>query len=450
MLEKDYFKSQALFNLLIVCMLAVCLPCVVFASIGSFSEEQVKQLAAKYERSYLEADATLIGIKLIRKELSKRILDTLKTLESLEIKATDHNARMQALLHNDQGRFIAHDPNSPEYGLYLLLLEEPVVTLNEINEKQLQAFSLQEQIFLGQDGPEAGYLPNQETRDKITLLYHWAIKCEADFDGQIASLNQLVRWEPTEELDTAQALTLDQRVEVRKGRWERFRAIIRQMVEDDIRPEVKRLLYEVYKEVEYEKARLQAEILKEREDLDLAQQRQVHEITMQEDSFLLERKRKLFDEDLKTRQAELASKIKELEAARALEQALADLNINKIETDAARQQLIARAESKDVQLLLRPFIKKGYWQPNRYNKGLERSGISLDLIQKKYCLVHGIDGLKHLLALGTDPHNKERGPWTFPTRISRLTDEQFEQLKQARKYLIELGPTLVELGYLAQ
>jgi len=139
-----------------------------------------------------------------------------------------------------------------------------------------------------------------------------------------------------------------------------------------------------------------------------------------------------------------------LEAVRALKKAFADLRLNKLETVTALQQLIAEAESKEVQLLLRPFITPGYWQPNRPRRGYERSGISLTHIMQKKCLVRSPNGLKQLLALGRNPANKERRPWPFPKDISKLSPEQNEQLRQAQEYLIKLGPTLVDLGYLAE
>ena len=447
MFETAYIKRQILVT---ACLFALLLPAFGFAAVGSFTPEQVKELARKSERMRLEGEGALIGVKQVRQELIDRLLETQEILLTLEQKAVVHFNKMSALLHNEQGRILAQDPNLLAFYTYLQLKEKPVVTLYEIREKQLLLLSLQRKVLLGQDGPEVGYLPDQETRDQVTILFHWAKNCQEDFDGQVAALNQLIRWEPTEELDTSQGLTLDQKMEERKGRWDRIVGIIRPMAEEEVRPEVKKLLFEVYKDIEFEKGKLEGDITKAHEELSLARKRQGHEIVMQDQTFLLEKTRRLADEDLKRRQDDLDSQGRELQALRALHKAMVDNKLNILETRTARQQLIAKAESPDVQFLLRPFITPGHWQPNRSRTGFKKSGISLTHIRQKKCLMPTPNGLKQLLLLGRNSANKERYPWEFPKDVPRLTPDQRDQLERAQQYLIELGPTLVNLGYLAK
>ena len=198
MLKTNYIKSQAL---IVGYIIALCLPCVTFAMEGSWTPEQVKELARKSERVRLDAEGALIGVKQVRQDLINRVTVTQKMLLSLEQKAMAHFAQMSALLENEQGRLLAQDPNSLGYATYLRLKEEPVVTINQIKEKQLLLFSLQREVLLGQNGPEVGYLPKQEIRDQVNMLYLWVQPRQEAFDKQVSALNQLLRWAPTEEVE---------------------------------------------------------------------------------------------------------------------------------------------------------------------------------------------------------------------------------------------------------
>lgn len=446
MYETTYIKSR---TLIIACILTVCFPCIGFAGAAAMTEQQTQELFSQAKNTILQTDAALIGIKQIRQDLINSVMTTAEMLETMEQKATAHFKQIEALRESDQGKLLAQDPNSMGFAIFLLLYEEPAITVNEINEKQLLLASLQKQVLLGISGPEVGYLPKREIRDQVTLLEHWAKDRQKAFDDQIATLNRLLRRQPPERLDTSQGITLNDKLDKRNAVWDELVAIIRLMAEEEVKPEVKEILLELYKYVKLEEGKLRADILKGQEDLSLARKRQEHEIEIQDDTFLLERVRRLADQNLSKRRANLDNKTRELKAVQNLNQALANLRLNKLETETATQQLIAEAESPDVQSLLRPFITKGYWQPNRAKTGYKLSGMSLTFIKKQDCFSPK-NGLQKLLTLGTNPANSDRRPWTFPRKYNSLSHEQKEQLQRAQDYLMKLGPTLVDLGYLAE
>jgi len=447
MLKTTYIKSQVL---VVGCVIASCLPCDTFAMERLWTPEQVRELARKSERMRLDAEGALIGVKQVRQDLINRVMVTQEMLLSLERKATAHFRQMSALLENEQGKLVAQDPNSLGYATYLRLKEEPAVTVNEIKEKQLLLYSLQREVLLGQNGPEVGYLPKQETRDQVNQLYFWLEKRQEAFGRQVSALNKLLRWEPTVELDTSQGTTLYEKLDERRASWEELLAKISLLSEDEVRPEIQEIMLEVYKYVALEKGKLEADILKNREELSLARKRQDNKLAMQDQTFQLERTRQLADEDLAKRQDNLDNQLREFKALRALDKALADWRLNKLETKTARQQLIAKVESKDVQFLLGPFFGDSYWQPNRAFRGLRPTPVSLELLKTKNALATTSKGLKNLYIIGNNPNNRDRKPWAFPRDYNKLSSEQRDQLWQAQQYLIELGPTLVELGYLAK
>ena len=250
MSETTYFTRQIL---MVTCICALYFPLRLSASESSMSNKQIDALAADTEYTAVEAEAAIETVKQIRAELNQDIRTTHDILLSLQEKAMGHFQTLSDLLDSEQGKILAQDPNRSGYATYLRLQEEPAVTVNEIIAKQRRLLYLQGQISLGTDPDfDVGYLPKKEIRDEITNLLKWAEDTQEAFDGQVAALNQLLRWKPTRQLDVLEGPTLDQKVEERKGKWDRIMGILRLMAEDEVRPEVRQLLLEVYKDIEFE------------------------------------------------------------------------------------------------------------------------------------------------------------------------------------------------------
>lgn len=445
------FQMQSNTTMLAVILVTNC-SSLLFGASDLYQSQEAQDQAIDYLNKVFTHEEALLKIASIRKTYQMRIDETKKKLDVLEDMVSEYRVDVDALLTNDHGRLLAQEPNLPSFATFIRLYEEPAVTLSDIKIKQAQASFLDQSVSVGVDDRKVGYLLDIETQDEINRLRDWVNQKQTEFNGQLASLKLLTDPKLLYGRNLSQAKTLSEAVSDYQGRWEKFKSIAQQLARTQMSPEVQKVLVEVYKFVELENGKLQADIIKTQKDLRLARTRQENEIEMRNQEFQRLRVRRLADEDHLRREGDLDNQIREQRALRELANLLKQQVINKIEVDVERQRLIAEATSHDVQTLLAPFIRKSYWQPNnRMKQGYERSGMSYSGIKGARALNPTPQGLQNLLTLGTNPKNKDRGPWPWPRRIGFLrSEEQREDLRQAQDYLIRLGPTLVELGHLAK
>lgn len=126
----------------------------------------------------------------------------------------------------------------------------------------------------------------------------------------------------------------------------------------------------------------------------------------------------------------------------------------KHERDMAKQKLIERCKDAKVQQVLAPFLAEGYWQPQ--GRTTKKGPMSLKGLEAYGALASGDRGIVLLVKAVCDPDN-DRPKWGLripnePVKrsLERMTPEHIETANEAQRYLRELGPTLVELGMLAE
>lgn len=140
----------------------------------------------------------------------------------------------------------------------------------------------------------------------------------------------------------------------------------------------------------------------------------------------------------KARDAEIAH-AKEEEAAKALQ---------------AKEELIRRADSAEVASVLAPFLHSRDIQPEmaggslKLRKTFDSRPMSLSALQGIGALSTDLDGLKRLAKAGGD--RDLTGPrWSVYSQPYHWSESDKKMLQDAQNLLLELGPTLVELGKLS-
>lgn len=113
--------------------------------------------------------------------------------------------------------------------------------------------------------------------------------------------------------------------------------------------------------------------------------------------------------------------------------------------------LVEKCQENEVQDLLRPFLELGVWQPVRYRRGELRLGvpqpISLERLHRIGALEKTPRGRRVLDWVAVNGKDELRFRWPYRTRAWH---HEVEFLTRVQDLLLELGPTLVSLGYLSE
>ena len=403
--------------------------------------------ARERAREYLTRDDLLLQLQQVRRNLRDIAQENLSLIQQLETQANQHPDRLRVLLHRDDGKRLLRDPVS--FMIYVQFDTDPAVTLAEVRRKRDEASSLIERAELGPEGRlEVGYLPTPETQNQIHALNHWAQDRLLRLQAQMDSLDTIVRRNTSTE-DVSGAKTLAVALAEYNALWSEVLAQSKILGQQLAQGQKQQILIEANKLVELDRAEAEAHRIQAESDARLAEQKQDYELRLARQKTNLDAERQRAEEALQQQIDDLRNDLRLAQAQRELKNVDNDRQIEGIRYETERQRIIAELNSPEYQALLGPFIHKGYWQPNRANRGDEQSGISLQLLRKQNCFAPGTQGLQNLLTLGTNRANKERGPWTFPVRLQRLSPEQQEQVQKAQDYLRDYGALMVELGYLA-
>lgn len=157
------------------------------------------------------------------------------------------------------------------------------------------------------------------------------------------------------------------------------------------------------------------------------------------------------------------------EAARKQRDVASIIEAQEMDDEAQRMLLVARCRSARVQRDLRPFLDEGHWQPGDRgpNVRFDAGPISYKAMTRLGALEPTVDGVKMLLTVvnergvagisepygigsGGGHPDKERTKWGYNVFFDRLTQDQVAEVRRIQALLIELGPTLVEEGMLAE
>lgn len=421
-------------------LFSLVLPTVFLGSTGTYTSEQMKEEYRKAELARLAGEEALLKIKEVRDELSFLVKQADETLGVLEQKAVSHFDRMKILKTSDDGKRIVRNPVS--FITYVQLETDPAVTLADIKLKLDRVSSLKERLQIGQK-PDMGYLPNKETRAEVYALDAWVKDKYPRLQQQIDALYQIIVKNRDE--DVSGAKTLARSLQEYNALWPQL------LAESDIigkqlaKEQKQQIIIDTSKLVELNKAKAEAVRIKAESKAELARFQQDYELRIEKLMFQLDKQRQDFQSEI----ADLRLELKEWSKIDELNRLRKEVDIDKIDSEIERLKKIKKAQSHEVLSLLGPFLGDSYWQPNRTNRGLKPTPMSLSLLKKKGALATTPRGYQMLYTIGTNPANKDREPWSFPRRYQKLATEHRNQLLQAQQYLIEFGDILVELGYLA-
>ena len=380
------------------------------------------------------------------RSLHARALATQELFATIKQQAESFFTRMDTLLQSDEGKRIARDPIGTR--MYQGLKDYPSVTLIEIKERAQAASALVNRLASLQSGPEVNFIPSQETQDQVDELYFWIVAHLKDIEGDVATLNDTVRRAPTD-FDPANAKTLQVILEEMDAEFYRLLSEYRMQGEKKAARVVKQIVVDAaylrrvenaHAEEQVRRKEIEAEVLRKQTQADTA----LFERMADMDRQLAEAKIR-YDDAV----AEIERLRKNADAARQIADSDEDIKRGTQLGDAERRKKIALAKSPDVARLLSPFLTPGYWQPGKSHPSYEKQPMSYAQIQAYGALTPMPKGLQQLLEIGIYHKDGLRPRWSFRPHLRLLSGPEHEQVLQAQKYLIDLGPLLIELGMLA-
>lgn len=412
------------------------------------SVEEVREQARQSEQQRLQQEQQIQKQAQERKSWLQQAKDAHENLGRLKDMAQSFFRRMDSLLYSDDGKRIAR--HGSHFSTYVALRSYPYVDLSEIQRKLDEASGYVNQITASSQGPEVGYVPSQEICDGVQTLATWSGAKLKAVEQDLATLNNMLADAPRD-IDLAKTETLAAVYERELARRREWEAVGRQQGVLDARGEVVAKYQETARlaEVQHAHARTQAMLAEEQQKNDqLQKESDMRVMRLKQD---VETKYAKVQKDYEDTLAFLEDLKKDSELARKIAQREAQRRRDKLTDEEARRDLTAEATSLRVQSLLAPLFGASYYQPLLPAGTTTKGPVSLSRLRDIGAFdTNSIRGQAVLLQVFTSPQDKYRQRWTCSDRIGDLSMEQRDRLVEAQECLIRLGPTLVELGYLAK
>lgn len=369
-------------------------------------------------------------------------------LATLAQKAETFSRRMQALLTNDEGKRLAHDPAG--FIAYVELDKNPVVSLDEVRLRVATVSAIVQRLSDERKRADQGFLLSdyKDMEKEADELAFWAKDRLPRLVVQESTLDTILAAAPAE-IDLSKAKTLDKALQDYRARWHQLLADSKILGYKLAEPESQKILIDATRAAQLDLAG---------EERDRIRKEAQAEIERMKIEFEIKLNRMKQEEEARRVAAQVAydDVMAELERMRA--EAEAKRKIADIESKLARdsqlgaarhEELKAKANSPEVQALLAPFVTPAFSQPGK-KTGAKKTGVSLSALRATGALQPTVKGLKTLHRLGTkSQEDKERPRWGFASYFDRMSAEDREQLQKAQDYLNELGDVMVELGMLA-
>lgn len=403
------------------------------------------------ERLRLQQEEERRRIQRLIEQFADRTREVATALDELAKKAEALDVRMKALLTNDDGKRVAAD--QPAFEGFMQALEQPLVRPERITTRKKSVDSILAGLQEELQRPSAGYLPGEASRREVEEAASWTSDRLAAINTQTAWFDTAISNAP-KDLDLSRRTTLEEAI--KRFKADEREAYHRAVTEsrDEARREMEKLLRDTAKQAQKEEETAKAERLLRESRAEQERQRIEYETRLK--AMEAELKRQSIEAEIRHKDlmAELERTRQLAEARRNADDVATDIEKQKIEDAAEKQKHIQQCRDPAIQQVLAPFLTKGYWQPG------DRSGANIDLKPMSYskltafgALQPTATGVRKLLQVGTnDGHvgglDKVRPRWPYNPDIKRLKPEQLEEVKKAQAYLIELGPTMVELGML--
>lgn len=427
------------------------------AALGQDSPQTTEQTAREAEQARRRQEETNERVRRVVMQFTARARETKTLVESLAAAEKAFSERMATMKTNDDGKKFANDRTA--FFEFVQLDAQPIVSAEQIRGRQAAIASLVDGLEQELKRDSVGFVPKDETVREVDEILYWCRERLAALNQKKAWIDATIALAP-KEMDLSKAPTLQDRIRDDLAAREQVFAKARLEGEEAGRKQAAKDIAEAARIVELQRALaekermlrdLQAELERQKLDFDLK-----YKLQQEEQIRLLAEA----DRKLKDAQSEVERQTKLADAKRRADDAEAELGAKTIEDSTKKKELWAKCDDPTVKETLAPFVSEGYWQPSGSGiagrKGTTKGGMSLKAITGYGALAANDGGVAKLWRIACSPNN-DRPRWSGTSQnesdgktLSRLTGETIEKVKRARDLLKELGPTLVERGFLQE
>lgn len=385
-------------------------------------------------------------------QFADRTSEVVGTLDDLGKKFEVLDARMKALLKNDDGKRLGADPDALMD--FVQTLDKPPLTTERVASRKRAVQAILTGIQSDLQNPSVGFLPGDAARREVEDADAWARDRLITISDLQAWIDSAVAKAP-KDLDLVKRTTLEEAIQAyRAAKREAARLVIMRSREEAQR-EMEKELRDTAKKAQEEEERAKIERLLRESRAELERQRIEYETRLK--AMLAEQKQQAVEAEIRFKDlmAELERTRILAEARRKAEDVSADIEKKRIEEAALKQQRFQKCQSPEVQQLLAPFLAKGYWQPgDRIGSNIDLKPISYSKLTAFGALQPTADGVRKLLQVATKDikygiFDKVRPRWPYTADMRKIKAEQLEEVKKAQALLIELGEVMVEKGMLS-
>lgn len=417
------------------------------------SEEHRRAEAVQRELKRLMEDERREQCKRDYQAVVSRAERAAKIFDELFAATQAYTKQAEALLRSDDGKKLAGDDVS--LIAYIDLLDHPAVTSEEVQAKRASLDSTLELLRRQEEMVAEGHRPSEQIQDDVQQSFFWARDAQGRFKSQQAKFDTILAKAPPV-ADPASAILLDEAIRNHRTRIPRLSAEAqlagREIAEDSTRAIlVDAAVLAELKDAQVMATQLIAEANARADKVKLELEKRISELQKSIDT---ERTRMRIEED--NRAAELKRKEEGAAATRHAEDVDAKIDRDATVSAADKKVLEQRCRDPKVKLLLAPFLSEGYLRPDGTYNAVSFKGnydtvkpvpISLKDLAELGALSQTGAGCDALYSIGADPRDELRTRW--PGAHDWRKDSRTRDLvPKAQKLLIELGPTLAELGML--
>lgn len=376
----------------------------------------------------------------VRREVLKtfedEILNAQDKFRDLKTKASSLSDQIQALLTNDTGKRLARDPLA--IVTFIQIRDEPAPSVQQIDRKAAAVDAALKAVEEKLARPRVD-LPSPQQRCEILDAYSWA-RGNADRIADRLDFLQALLATTAGNDDVSKVPTLDAAIKEYKNRFTRVFAQRWLEGEEKAAERAQKTLTDTAEKAVLERAAQEAKLKMEKAVAEVERLKAEHEVELRQ---LREKQEK--------RIADIERELALAKAARLKQQAETIVIAKQAQQDADLILKKKQARDPEVQQLLAPFIAPGYYQPKypRGEIGVQKIPMSYAKLQAFGALQPDTNGLQKLIQVATWSGDKARPRWSYNWRAHKLKPEEIEEVTKAQRFLIELGPVMVQEGILS-
>ena len=362
--------------------------------------------------------------------------------------------RGETLLRSDEGKKLGADPVSRT--AYVDLLDHPTVTVEEVRAKRAALTSTLEVLKTQEEMVAEGHRISDQIQDDVQQNYFWANDAQSRFTAQQNKLDTILAKAPPV-VDLGSAIFLDEAIRNHRTRMTQLSAQAQVAGQQIASDSTRQILVDASVLAELKEAQAKALQLIAESQAKADQQK------LDSDSRIAELQKTIDTEQARMRveEADRAAELKRREEEAAANRFAKDvdskLGRDSTVSDAEKKLLVKRCQEPRVQQILAPFLAKGYTRPafgrggyvyaDRYDTA-QPVPISMQSLQEVGALSPTGTGCDALFWVAANIDDTMRPRWPAVRYGWREDARTRDLVPEAQKMLIELGPTLVELGLL--